>query len=274
MHPMPHEKQFKCPFEEQGDRESRMVDAQIVGHKLARLDSIRGALTKFQSDQRLLGVRLSLPVDVLAGKNFESLKVALIPFQAEVVAMEIELRLGADLIYFPERMNGEAFSTLITKDPSRVLTALAFHRMLRELRVPPPRSAAELSILLQTIFQKMHANGLRHPKLLLLADTVRGKKFVAAYITPAGFTSELDRGSKETDKNLFSIVRCPLYPKTFGRFSNGLQIVLSREADFTSLPTDVRRKIRSDSNTELARHGIKIKDQAEDKQPDGLWIPD
>lgn len=274
MRSMPHEKQFKCPFEIQGERERRLIDAKITGNKHARLDTIRRALKTFQDDPRLLGVRLTLPMDILAGKNFQTLKTALIPFQAEIAALEMELRIGAELMYFPELMNGDAFDTLIKKDPARALTAVTFHQVVRELQIPHPRSTAELSVLLQVLFQKMLDRGLKNPKILLLADTVRGKKFVAAYITLGGFTSELDRGSKETDKNLFSIVRCPLYPKSFGRYSDELQIVLSREADFTSLPTDARRKIRSDSNTELQRHGVKIAVLAGDKQPDGLWIPD
>jgi hypothetical protein len=271
---MSQEKQFRCPYEELGDREQRLIDVKVVGHKLSRLDSIRGALKAFQNNPNLLGVRLTLPMDILAGKNFESLKVALIPFQAELAAIEIEQRLGTDLVYYPEQINGHILNSLFKEDPSRALTAIAFHQMVRELKVPHPRSAAELSILIQTIFQRMYSKGLKNPKILLLSDTARGKKFVAGHISLGGFTSELDRGSKETDKNLFSIVRCPLYPKSFGRYNDNLQIVLSREADFTTLPTDVRRKIRSSSNSILARHGIKILDQAEDKQPDGLWIPD
>lgn len=250
-----------------------MVDVQIAGHKLVRLNSIRGALQKFQSDPKLLGVRLSLPKDILAGKNFEGLKVALIPFQAELAAIEFEMHIGADLVYNLDAQK-DKIDELVKQRPIQTVTALTFQKMLHDYKIPPPKNAAELSIVIQTLLQSMVARGFKNPKFVFMGKKLNGQKFPLGYFSCGGYISELIRDSKESDTNLFSIVRCPLYPKTFGRYSEDLQIVLSREADFTSLPTEVRRKIRFDSNAELQRHGVKINELTEDKQPDGLWIPD
>ena len=75
-------------------------------------------------------------------------------------------------------------------------------------------------------------------------------------------------------RNCFGIVTNPFYPKSFGRYTDDIQIVMSRMKDFTVLSSEQRRKVREKCNSVYKAHGVKINDVEEDKQPDGVWIPE
>ena len=89
---------------------------------------------------------------------------------------------------------------------------------------------------------------------------------------PEDFTAVVGEGNDR--RNCFGIVTCPLYPKDFGRYSEKITITLSRMKDFTALPSEQRRKIRYDCNRIYQAHGVWIQNLEEDKQPDGVWIPE
>lgn len=74
-------------------------------------------------------------------------------------------------------------------------------------------------------------------------------------------------------RNCFGIVTCPLYPEPFGRYSNDVCVVMSRMKDFTNMSSVDRRKVRRACNMVYRDHGVVITDLEEDKQPEGLWIP-
>jgi hypothetical protein len=68
------------------------------------------------------------------------------------------------------------------------------------------------------------------------------------------------------NKNLFSFITCPLYPKAFGRYSSKVKLVLTRQADIYRVPSGERLRIRMDNNLVLWESGIKIIDMENDVQ--------
>ena len=68
-------------------------------------------------------------------------------------------------------------------------------------------------------------------------------------------------------------MKAPLYPEEFGRYSEHVEIVVSREADIAALNSKTRKGIRARSNRILRQHGVAIGSLELDKQNTGVWIP-
>ncbi len=76
----------------------------------------------------------------------------------------------------------------------------------------------------------------------------------------------------DTSIDFFWIIRTPFYDKRIWRYSENLEMVITRSKDFFDLPEHVRQKIRTDSNTIINKCGINVEDITDGMQPAGLWL--
>lgn len=201
----------------------------------------------------------------------------ILPFQADILAGEAEWRFypflnhqvhtapkedmheGFDSRYFPHTLGGALMYTIYEDVGKMPDTAVAlaewFERKLREGMVQVKK---------MPIFQ--------------IFERETGDPVLAFVFSPGGIACTIDRmyslKDGKANRNCFHIVKAPFYPSDFGRWSEDVEIVLSREADINALSAETRKKVRTQANRVHKRHGVSIRSVAQDKQETGVWIPD
>lgn len=84
-----------------------------------------------------------------------------------------------------------------------------------------------------------------------LGDTEKaaGVQFIISSLLVHGRSGELL-------KSMMSVVLAPLYPAGTGRYSERVEIVLTRQSDAAVLPQTVRNRIRDQANASYRSHGL------------------
>lgn len=269
--------QFRCPFESKGRESRAILEVSLGEDKMARLGAARKAFVDLHADQKKMAIRFTLPPSVLAAcSSIHELHAALVPYQAELVAAELDYRLDPLLPYQVVRSDKAKVMLAVTTNQSKALAAAAFMQVIGEMKFPMPKTMGELSVLLEVIFQQYMKKGQKNPTIHFLADAPNGTQIPVLSIIPAGIILHFDRkhlADRASNKNCFAIVKCPFYPRGFGRWSEQVEIVYSREADFAGIDGAKRKEIRADANWILQQHGVAIESLEDDKQNIGLWIP-
>lgn len=270
--------QFRCPFEVKG-RESGLILEVLLGEDhQKRIATAQKAFGDFAGSPKLVGIRFVLPKSVLKEcPTFETLHVGLVPYQAELVAAEMDYRLDPLLPYQVQRSDKAKIMFAVTTNRDKAAAAASFLQMLSEMGIPPPKNVSELSVLLETLFMTLMERGTKNPTIMLFMAGPAGEQIFTLSITPAGVISHLERrdvANAAVNKNCIALVKCPFYPRAFARWSEDVEIYYSREADFTGVSPDARKRIRAHSNWVLQQHGVPIAELEGDKQPIGLWVPD
>jgi len=273
---MEERKLMRCPFESQGIEDGTIPEIALADAMYERLQQIQGALMRLRVDTAgTTALRFVLP-DVLMHEcgNTRVLKHRILPYQMEIAAANIDIRLRPLLWYHRSSYGERMVQVAEQQDNALHLEATWFKRAFKELGYPPPPSLAHLAVLLETILEsQMTRQLMANPQLSFIGE-YRGHHVNLITIDPSGVQFHLDRQSSRdprTNHNFFSVVKCSLYPASFWRYSDRLEIVMTREADFVGLSNDVRKRIRAQSNEVYREGGVTIEDDATFKPPSGLW---
>lgn len=270
--------EFRCPFEVQGRQEGTILEVPLLEDKIERLEALHTALNKFYVAKEIVAIRLRLPRLVLRScVNNEDVRKRVMPFQAELIAAEADWRLRPFLPYQILEYGKGSADKLISLAPWRAVAGGMLLQMMTKDGVRAPKNVVEMSIWIEANFEFALQHGMKVPHLYLWQPTPEGGRIDIVTITPSSLVLHADRVHMEDphlNRNCFSIVKTPFYPKGFGRYSEDIEIVLSREADFAKLSPKVRKQIRTRSNEVLQAHGVKVTDLEGDKQETGVWIPE
>ncbi len=272
---------FKCPFEIKGEKEGTIVQVSLVGDSQTRFSLIKKGFETFHSDTNFIALKFLLPSTLLSQcSSNEELKPLLLPYQTEIVAGEMDYRLAPMLPYQLREIDREAFLKMLPSmqygQKARLQIALELAGIARGLDIDL-NSVSDLSNWMFVVFSGLILEGAENPNFTIMFETDTKEIVSLALISSGNSIFITDRYPSVTDassnKNCFTVVKTPFYPKGFGRYSENVELVLTREAHFASVPLESRQKIRAASNTVLKQGGVVISDVFEDKQPDGLWIP-
>ena len=226
---------------------------------------MRDGFEEFYKNPKIPALSIILPKDLLKEcESLERLKFLVLPYQCEVLATEIDLRLYPFLYHQMRNTTDEEQRFFYKNHRERFIIGSKFTEAMVEDCVA--QNVLELSEYLHYILSSVFMQGHQS---LMLGDLM--------HIGAGGILlpHELENPDDPIkNKNMFGIVTCPFYPKEFGRYSKDIRIFITRHADFASMNKNARREIRHHSNSILENAGIDIKDLFEDKQPDGLWLPE
>lgn len=259
---MNDDKSFRCPFEVQGTRGGTIIKVVLGERRQERLVMLRDAFEEFHLKTKKSALRLVLPESLQKCSTFEELRRALIPYQAEVIAVDLDDALHP---YLPHqaadrRMWEKAGMKLRLFDEEPAL------RLRKEFGAQEPKTVGELA----TWIEQMHLKRKGRPLTLR-----KGRiPWWGPVLMEVGLSALRIYGkSGEILKANFNIVMCPLYPEETGRYSECVEIVLTRHSDIVRLDAGVRQNIRRQANESYAAHGIIVGDVDKTQQPPGLWVP-
>ncbi len=269
------DKQFRCPFQIKGEKEGTIVEIHLTEEPETREQLIAAAFKYFHETPNTLALRFHLPESLKANcSSNEELKVMILPYQAEILAGELEYRLDPFLPYQMRKHTKEELKPVFKKELYKFATAHTLSELLKKLEFPLNNTADIASWVLSCMFGGV-LEGKRNTHLFIADDEGNNLLTIAPgsiHFYPENY--EEYTGPGKANRNCFGVVMSPFYPEAFGRYSDDIQIVMSRMKDFTALPSEQRRKIREKSNQIYRDHGVRIDDIEEDKQPEGVWIPD
>lgn len=273
---------FRCPFEIKGERDGTIIEVSLGADRDARIAAMADAFNKFEASPESPAIRFRLDRQLWQDcTTIRGLKPLLVPFQSEILAAELELRLSPFLPHQIGICTSLEQARANTEDPMRLWIASGLVHTIVNRGHKMPQGIGDLATWLEAEFVKASASGQKNPSLKVFAayDNLDQSKPTYHVLTIAlGHLSfEMDRAFNLPDpkfnRNTFSIVKCPFYPKEFGRYSEGVEIVVTRKADVVALSDAAVQAIRKSSNEVYRRHGVKIQDLGADQQQTGLWIP-
>ena len=200
----------------------------------------------------------------------------ILPFQGDILAGEAEWRfypfLAHQVFTASKEHLGEAFASKYF--PKTLGGALMY--AIHEDEGKMPDSASVLAAWFEKKLREGWAQVEKMP-IFQIYERESGDPVLAFVFSPGGIACTVDRlysmNDGKVNRNCFHIVKAPLYPYSFGRWSEEVEIVLSREADINALSAETRKKIRAQANRVHKHHGVKIRSVAQDKQATGVWVP-
>lgn len=250
---------FRCPFEEKGMQDGSIIERELPETQHERFTLLREVFEQFHRTPRVSAIRLIVPDGVWEGCTSNTdLKPVILPYQAEIIAADLDDQCFPYLSHQDEARR--ALEEMNIRLPFDKKPADALRRYFGRRA---PKTLAELSVLLQKLFEANEGTvfEVREPKLF-----GKGKLLIHFDRSTLSVAGELP-------KSTFEIVKSPFYPKEFGRYSERVEIVLTRHLDVARLSDEVRFRIRRQANAVHATHGAPIKNM-DVQQPAGLWIPE
>ncbi len=277
---MPEMAQFRCPFEMKGREDKSIIEVTLGPDQEDRLQQIKVATEQFHTD--LTRVAMSFKLDPSlwgATRDLGSLRECLVPFQSEIVAMDWDYRLYPFLPYHRETADMAVARATFAMSPMRLWEAQAIAHGVHVTH-GKPEGPADLARWIATCMgeaQKQHAQGATMAVFGPIGSTDFTDPLYHLVSYGLGqsilLSERMDVSNPKSNRNTFSIVKCPFYPREFGRYSEDVEIVVTREADINKLSGQTRQSIRLLSNQVLQNGGVRIKNPADDKQELGVWIP-
>jgi hypothetical protein len=245
---------FRCPFEMQGVKDGTIIEVVLSEVQEERFEALKIALEEFHTQSSKIAIRLVLPQSVQSCTTFEELRDALMPFQAEIIAADLD-----DVLfpYLPHQkqardlLEGHGLGlSLFDEAPA--------HLLQERFGAEMPDSIGALAAWI--------LNECRMHMAVSLGETDAGAsvQFIISSLMIHGRSGEML-------KSMMSIVLAPLYPPGTGRYSERVEIVLTRQTDAAILPKTVRDRIRDQANASYLSHGLPA--GFREVQPPGLWIP-
>lgn len=275
---MQEEEVFRCPFEEKGRRDGTIIEVALNEEKGSRLSAIKTAYAKLHAGPQSLAIRFTLPRLVLkaCSSNLE-LRSAVLPYQAELLAVDLDMQLEPFMSHQQARLNQTELRAMAKREPKKAITAQAFTQLMQEISGLIPADVYELSVWLCQALTLLREESPDDPTLVVSTSTIPGKPIIVLRIEEGAvgywlFESCLNDPAR--NKTTFGIVKSPFYPETFGRYSRNVEIVVNRDVDVRTLSDEMRRSIRYRANVVHATHGVRIKDLHETQQPLGVWVPE
>lgn len=266
---------FRCPFEIKGERDGKIIHVHLSDN-YAGWNLINEAFKRLHSDRSIVSIKFHLPDSLLKRcSSLEDLRIFIVPFQAEILAAELDYRLYPFLPYQRKMFEDkEELRSIFEKEQYKFGGAHFLTKAVESCSMQV-ESVYDLKEWIITLTTYQLLRGVYNPSIHI--DDGSGNVYLSINLGsvtfhPEDFESIVGEGND--CRNCFGIVTSPFYPKPFGRYSEDVTVVMSRMKDFTALSSEDRRKVRYKSNSVYANHGVKIDDLYEDKQPDGLWIPE
>jgi hypothetical protein len=271
---------FRCPFELKARAENTILEVALGENKIDRLRTLSKAYTEFRENTEMTAAVFSPPKSLLRScKNNEELREAIIPYQAEMITIELETLLYPFLPYQIGAAGKEVMQTVAQQYPEKLKATIALLQAFDSLGFGV-RQRENLITWFTVLFKKMleHKDG---PQTFVIREFRNnaadfGMPLLEIHPEFVVLTAHRDKHSSDRreNQNLISVVKSPFYPQQFGRYADTVEIWLNRESDFFSLSTPTRKNIRRASNTVLKAGGISIDDVEEDKQKLGVWVPE
>lgn len=265
----------RCPFEIKGEADGSIIHLYFNEDKVTRLSLIRMAFQKFHSDKTNLSMKFHLPRSLMDGVlSLEELKTKILPYQIEILSCEIEYRLFPFLPYQISQISTGELEEMAKSMAYKFFTAYNFSKAIKSCGIEVT-GFEKVEEWITIIMHQVIEQGARNPEITIIDEYKQ--KLLTIRLDSIGFYPEdyIEYVGEGNDRrNCFGIVTCPLYPENFWRYSKDVIIVLSRMKDFTDLSSEQRRKIREKCNSIYLEAGVDIQDILEDKQPNGLWIPE
>ena len=266
---------FRCPFEVQGDAERSVIEVALGDDRGERLSALTRALAHFYRDTTRTAIRFVLPQSLRAAcSSNEQLKPVILPYQAEFIAADVHARLAPFLPY-QGRWRERVRHMLRGAKREERMAARALSRALRKLGLKP-RSVVELAGVFQELFEIQIAMRGGNPVLTFGNLHTDGRDYWLFRADPSAFATYKPQhrlADPAVNNALFTIVKTPFYPPSFGRWSTEIELIVTRDVDVQMLPPDTKRHIRRRANEVHRAHGVRIEDVDETQQPTGLWIP-
>jgi hypothetical protein len=270
-------KHFRCPFEIIGRQQKLIIDINLSTDPNQVFWSVRNAFQQFHSDTKFYGIIFKLPESSFESfTTFEKLRPQLVMYQAAILVAELDYRLFPFLPYqFANQSSNTALHAytegMIQRHPEKMEICNILIDTMKAHKFKYPTKYQDI-----VDWVTYHLNkGIREDnddKTLILGFKNDPKLFISTSGISFGF-EEIFKIDSKLNQNSFHIVRTPIYMKSFGRFAHSVEIVVTRQADFSKLALEDRYKIRKLSNTILKVSGVRIKDIEKEKQPGGLWEP-
>ncbi len=267
---------FRCPFEVRGEKEGTIMEVVLSNDERTNLPLIKEGFKKFHETPKSPGIRFCLPGEVWSEcKSNSALQDVILPFQCQLLAAELDYRLFPFMPYQLADYGRDEARLLLDTEAYKFHASLCLFKAVKQSSPIVVGDLSDLCCWIEFIMTKMKAHGMANPSIKIQDSDEKEGMITLLKIFPGSITIEMERALKADNKNTFSVVKPPFYPKQFGRYSERVEIVYSREHDFASLSTEVREKIRMASNTVLKAHGIPITDPKKDKpENSGLWVVD
>ena len=267
---------FRCPFEIKGENEGTIIEVTLDDNCATRMHAITKGLELFHERPESPGLKFILPDSLRQGINSnEELKVAILPYQIEIVGTELAYRLNPFLSFQRKGIDKEQLRPIFEKAPYKFAAAHRLEEIMGQFGFTAVNGPEDVVTWIGTVMNDVRSKGVKDPMLKINTE-MEGQVMELITITPGQVVLHPEQHpvSGKQNQNCFGLVKSPFYPKEFGRYSDRVEVVMSRESDFASLPPEVRKKIRRDSNKVLQDHGVDIVDLESDKQGDGVWIPE
>lgn len=271
---MTESKIFRCPYEVQGIQDGSILDIHLSGNRRERLAAMRSTLELLRARIRWNSLRFILPRSIMAGcDSLEILRQRILPYQAEYLAADI------DCLLYPHLPYHSMWQRFIAHfKPSRRHARYATRALEVALYTGgygTPGSLAELCTAIQRLFADQIARGDPDPICIFGSLRKDDEKYWLFRMERGAFAIYQDQsrlGDPSVNDAHFSIIKAPLYPQAFGRYSEHVEIVVTRDVDVFVLPDTTKMRIRRDANTVHAAHGVRVDDMFS-QQPTGIWIP-
>jgi|GEM_PF-3539485 len=254
-------KMFRCPFETLGRRENTIVDVDLSEGAEERFESILSALRVLNGDSTKSALCFKLPRASIQGcTSNEELYPRVMPYLGEILALDVEAYLTP---LMPYQDTGSKVPITTRVEWVKAVTAQHLWQIARFT----PQSREEWVAWINKRLQKAQANS---GKPILEVHTRRRfwhrkSYFLRMRAGAVGYYQHVEAASNSK----FTIVRTPFYPKTFGRWSPQVEIVVSRDTDFLKVAPEERRRIQQAAQAAHAEYGV----ADEDGQPQGFWLP-
>ncbi len=267
-------KAFRCPFEVQGIEDGSILDVRLSDTRSERLTAMRRALHLLRERFRWNSIRFILPESILGNcDSFQILRERVLQYQAEFLAADMDCGLYPHLPYHPV---WERFKAHFRRDQRHARYASrALEVALYTGGYGLPASLEDLADMIEAMFLDAIAAGDPEPIFVFGSLRKNGQKYWLFKMDRSAFGIYQDQDKlmdpAVNDAN-FSIIKAPLYPVEFGRYSKDCELVVTRDVDVARLPETVKMRIRRDANEVHAAHGVRIRDMFS-QQPSGLWIP-
>lgn len=276
---------FRCPYGKYAERHNQVLNILWEKDSTARLASARKAFTEFYTNTKLSVLTITMPEEFHARcKTIKDIKREILPYQCDILALQLDLRLYPFLNY---QYTEEATDKLDQSVPARVyyhkkVIARLLQQVLSEEKLEDPKNATDLSLSLYKLFRLYSAN-ITCPAIVLPGRNPGDSDetdLVRLFAYTADFLYEYDSEfcwDPLRNQNLYGFVTCPFYPKEFGRYSETIQMIFTRESDNTRIGEEERKILRTQSNTILRNAGIHVpldENEEETYVPEGgVWIP-
>jgi hypothetical protein len=267
---------FRCPFELEGEEAGTILEIPLKAGRSERLDQINSGLRNFADHPESPGAKFSLPFAELEKKcsSLQDLKSAMLPYQAEFAAVQLDIRLPRLLEFEAAAKQRDPASTTSPQEmPVDVVTRFLRGTILKS-NPTLPQTTSELADWIERTLHVGIALGVEDPLVLVCDEKAEKRPRVLLSISATSIVMNADRevmADPKTKKDFFVFVRSPFYPREFGRFSEHVEVVFTRKSDIEKLSDMKRRAIRASANKVHQAYGVAVSDHAQ--QAAGVWIP-